>query len=147
MSMVKRHVGEYFHSRLQALITALLIRQSESAISGSSQSFASKCARRYRIPDIRVKPLPHELTPLMQKPAPAIEVLSPDDEPRETPARLSDYLLSGTPEIWMVHPYKRKLLVAGHAGLQEVPELAAKNDLVGEVDFDGLFCQFDEPAD
>ena len=103
--------------------------------------------RRYRIPDICMKPLPHGLTPLLQKPVLAIEVLSPDDEPRETLARLSDYLHSGTPEIWMVHRYKRKRFVADHAGLQEVPEPAAKNDLVGEVDLAGLFRQFDEPAD
>jgi len=94
-----------------------------------------------------MKPLPHGLTPLIQKPVLAIEVLSPDDEPRETLARLSDYLHSGTPEIWMVHRYKRKRFVADHAGLQEVPEPAAKNDLVGEVDLAGLFRQFDEPAD
>jgi Uma2 family endonuclease len=81
------------------------------------------------------------------KPDLAIEVLSPDDEPAETLAKVSDYLASGIPEIWIVDPYKRKLFVADLNGVRELPDLVVANELVGSVDFGELFRQLEEPAD
>jgi Uma2 family endonuclease len=144
--LVERHVGEYFHSRLQLLIGALLLgRERERGFRVFTELRVEvRQRRRYRIPDICVKVWPHEVTPVLVRPDLAIEVLSKEDEPGETLARVSDYLASGTANIWIVDPYKRKLFIADHAGLREVPELVASTDLVGEVDFNELFRQLDE---
>ena len=147
--LVERHVGEYFHSRLQALIVAILAgRERERRFRAfPALRVEVRQRRRYRIPDICVKALPHQVTPVLVKPDLAIEVLSPDDEPTETLAKVSDYLGSGTPEIWIVDPYKRKLFVADLNGIREVPDLVVANELVGNVDFGELFRQLEEPAD
>jgi Uma2 family endonuclease len=147
--LVERHVGEYFHSRLQLLIGALFLsRERERRFRVFTELRVEvRQRRRYRIPDICVKALPHKVTPVLLKPDLAIEVLSPDDEPGETLARVSDYLGSGTPEIWILDPYKRKLFVADLKGICEVPDLVVANELVGSVDFGELLRQLEEPAD
>jgi Uma2 family endonuclease len=147
--LVERHVGEYFHSRLQMLIGALLMgRERERRFRVFPELRVEvRQRRRYRIPDICVKALPHQVTPVLVKPDLAIEVLSPDDEPGETLARVSDYLGSGTPQIWIVDPYKRKLFVADLGGIREVPDLVVATELVGSVDFGDLFRQLEEPAE
>jgi hypothetical protein len=62
---------------------------------------------RYRIPDISVKALPHEITPILTRPDLAIEIVSPDDEVGEMLTKIGDYLAAGIPYIWVVDPYKR----------------------------------------
>jgi Uma2 family endonuclease len=65
--LVERHVGEYFHSRLQALLAATL------GLRERGQRFRVFIAQRvkvsdrprYRIPDICVKALPHQVTPIL----------------------------------------------------------------------------------
>jgi Uma2 family endonuclease len=147
--LVERHVGEYFHGRLQLLIGVLLAgRERERRFRVFTElRIEVRQRRRYRIPDICVKALPHQVTPVLLKPDLAIEVLSPDDEPGETLAKVSDYLASGIPEIWIVDPYKRKLFVADLNGVREAPDLVVANELVGSVDFGELFRQLEEPAD
>jgi len=147
--LVERNVGEYFHSRLQALIVALLMgRERERRFRTFSELRVEVGQRRrYRIPDICVKALPHQVTPVLLRPDLAIEILSPGDKPGETLERISDYLRSGTADIWIVDPYGRKVFVAGSDGLRDVPELVAETALVGSVDFNALFRQLDEAAD
>src|SRR5947209_1665278 len=80
--LVERHVGEYFHSRLQFLIAlALGARERERRFRVfTEQRVRVSDAPRYRIPDICVKALPHTVTPILAQPDLAIEVVSPDDE-------------------------------------------------------------------
>jgi len=148
-ALVKRNVGEYFHSRLQALLLAMLAsRERERRFRVFiALRVEVRQRRRYRIPDICVKALPHEITSVLTKPDLAIEILSPEDKPADTLARVSDYLKSGTSQVWILDPYEHKLFVADHTGVREIPELVASSDLTGEVDFDDLFRQLDEPAD
>src|SRR5438874_587483 len=79
--LVERYVGEYFHSRLQALILALLVSRERERRFRTFPALRVEVRqrRRYRIPDICVKALPHEITPVLTKPDLAIEVLSPED--------------------------------------------------------------------
>jgi Uma2 family endonuclease len=67
---------------------------------GSSQRRA-----RYRIPDICVKALPHEVTPILIRPDLAIEIVSPDDSVPEMLTKIGDYLAAGIPHIWVIDPY------------------------------------------
>jgi Uma2 family endonuclease len=148
-TLVERHVGEYLHSRLQLLIAAVLLgRERERRFRVFTElRIEVRQRRRYRIPDVCVKALPHTVTPVLTKPDLAIEVLSREDEPGDMLQRIGDYLQSGTPVIWVVDPYRRRLFAADHEGIHEIPDLVASMDLVGSVDFNELFRQLDEPAD
>jgi Uma2 family endonuclease len=83
--LVERHVGEYFHSRLQSLIVmALGLRERERRFRVfTAQRVQVGDRPRYRIPDICVKALPHQVTPILRQPDLAIEVVSPDDDAAE----------------------------------------------------------------
>src|ERR1017187_7792833 len=118
--LVERHVGEYFHSRLQALIVALLIERERPRHFRSLTELRVQVSTepRYRIPDICVKALPHERTSILIRPDLVIEVVSPDDEVPEMLTKIGDYLAAGIPHIWVVDPYKRTLAEADGAGIR-----------------------------
>lgn len=144
--LVERHVGEYFHSRLQFLIAQFLGSREKSH---RFRTFTELRVRvsdepRYRIPDICVKALPHEITPVLVRPDLAIEVVSPDDEVADMLEKVGDYITAGIPFIWVVDPYKRSLVEAGPAGIRRPASQVLATPLVGEVDFAALFQELDE---
>ena len=147
--LVERHVGEYFHSRLQSLIAmALGLRERERRFRVfTAQRVQVGDRPRYRIPDICVKALPHQITPILRQPDLAIEVVSPDDEAAEMLTKIGDYLAAGIPHIWVVDPYKRTLVEADQNGIRRPEQQLLATPLVGEIDFAGLFQQLDEPAE
>ena len=73
--------------------------------------------RTVRVPDasyVRADRLPPEgIGPGLLKLAPdlAIEVLSPSETATELEEKLDDYLVSGTPLIWVVDPVRRTVMV------------------------------------
>jgi Uma2 family endonuclease len=145
--LLERHMGECVHSRVQALTASLLSREEKRRFRVFiSLRIEVRQRRRYRIPDVCVKALPHAVTPVLIQPDLAIEILSREDEPGDILQRIGDYLQSGTPVIWVVDPYKRQLFVADQTGVREIPDLVVSTDLVGTVDFNQLFRQLDEPA-
>lgn len=144
--LVERHVGEYFHSRLQCLIAVLLGSREKAH---RFRTFTELRVRvsdepRYRIPDICVKALPHEITPVLVRPDLAIEVVSPDDEVADMLERIGDYLAAGIPYSWVVDPYKRTLVEASPAGIRRPATQVLATPLVGEVNFAALFQELDE---
>jgi Uma2 family endonuclease len=147
--LVERHVGEYFHSRLQFLIALILgSRERERGFRACTELRVRVSDQpRYRIPDISVKALPHEVTPILIRPDLAIEILSPDDEPLEMLTKIGDYLAAGIPHIWVIDPYKRILVEADQAGIRRVATQKLSTPLVGEVDFAELFERLGEPAE
>src|SRR5437016_9276512 len=147
--LVERHVGEHDHSLLQTLIGEVLAARGRVR---RFRAFTEQRVRvsdepRYRIPDICVKALPHKRTPVLTQPDLVIEVLSPDDEPAETLDKIADYAGAGIPYIWIVDPYKRKLVVAERGVIQHVSGQVLETPLVGQVDFAALFQQLDEPTE
>jgi Uma2 family endonuclease len=146
--LVERHVGEYFHSRLQSLIVMILgLRERERRYRVFTElRVRVSAAPRYRIPDICVKALPHETTPILIRPDLAIEIVSPDDEVPEMLTKIGDYLAAGIPYIWVVDPYKQTLVEADQAGIRRPAAQTLATPFVGEVDFARLFQQLDEPA-
>jgi len=147
--LVERHVGEYFHSRLQSLIVMILgIRERERRFRVfTEQRVRVSDAPQYRIPDICVKALPHQRIPVLTEPDLAIEILSPDDEPGETVNKMADYAGAGIPYIWIIDPYKRTLVVVEQGVIRRVRGQVLETSLVGQVDFAALFQQLDEPAE
>jgi len=147
--LVERHVGEYFHGLLQSLIVGTLLGRANAR---RFRVFTELRVRvsdepRYRIPDICVKALPHEVTPILVRPDLAIEIVSPDDEVPEMLTKIGDYLAAGIPHIWVVDPYKHTLVEADQAGIRRPGTMALATPLVGEIDFAPLFQQLDEPAE
>lgn len=146
--LVERHVGEYYHSRLQIILGAELYRRE---VDHGFRVFTEQRVRvsdgpRYRIPDLCVKALPHQITPILVRPDLAVEIVSPDDEPVEMLEKIADYQAAGIPHIWVVNPYKRTLIEADQSGIRRPAGLVLSTPLVGEVDFATLFAELDEPA-
>lgn len=146
--LVERNVGEYFHGRLQALIVAILASRERARRFRAFTELRVRVsdAPRYRIPDICVKALPHEVTPVLLCPDLAIEIVSPDDQVQEMLTKVGDYLAAGIPYIWVVDPYRRTVVEASPSGIRAIPSQKLSTPLVGEVDFAELFQQLDEPA-
>ena len=147
--LVERHVGEYFHSRLQLLIASLLRSRERT---NRFRTFTELRVRvsdepRYRIPDVCVKALPHEVTPVLVRPDLVIEIVSPDDEIADMLERIGDYIAAGVTYLWVVDPYKRTLVEAGQTGIRRPPAQIMATPLVGEVDFAALFRELGEPAE
>ena len=147
--LVERHVGEYFHSRMQALIVALLAgRERERRFRVfSEQRVRVSSEPRFRIPDVCVKALPHPVTPILEQPDLVIEILSPDDRPGGMLERISDYQQAGIAHIWIVDPYEKRVFEADRFGIQKAAQLVLEADPVGVVDFQPLFAELDEPAE
>jgi Uma2 family endonuclease len=147
--LVERHVGEYLHSRLQCLTAmALGLRERERRFRVlTGQRVQVNEEPRYRIPDICVKALPHQVTPILTQPDLAIEIVSPDDEVPEMLTKIGEYLAAGIPHVWVVDPYKRTLVEADQAGIRRPASQVLATPLVGEIDFALLFQQLDEPAE
>ena len=147
--LVDRHVGEYYHSLLQHLIDVLLGNRAKSR---RFRVFTELRVRvsdepRYRIPDICVKALPHEITPVLVRPDLVIEVVSPDDQVADMLEKIGDYIAAGIPYIWVVDPYKRTLVEAGANGIRRPSGMILSTPIVGEVDFAALFEELGEPAE
>jgi len=147
--LVDRNVGEYFHSLLQLLIAAeLLKRQGRGFRVFTELRVYINAEPRYRIPDICVKALPHRADPILEKPDLVIEVLSPDDRPAEVLRKIADYLQAGIPHIWIVDPYQRTVMEADAAGVREAVDFTLETELVGSVDFGDFFAELDKnPAE
>ena len=145
---VDRHVGEYAHGRAQGLVAAILLERERSM---RFRTFIAVTVRVrpdcYRVPDVCVKALPHEITAVLVCPDLAIEVVSPGDEVQEMLTKIGDYLAAGIPHIWVIDPYKRTVVEADQSGIRRDTSLKLSNPLVGEIDFAALFDQLDEPAD
>jgi Uma2 family endonuclease len=147
--LLERHVGEHYHSLLQGLIaTELNARRRQRRF----RVFPEQRVRvndepRYRIPDICVKALPYKVTPILERPDLAIEIVSPDDEPGEMLAKIADYVAAGIPYIWLVDPYKRTLTEVVHGVIRRPATTVLSTPLVGEIDFALLFQELDEPTE
>ena len=147
--LLERHVGEYYHSMLQILIGADLKARSRQ---GRFRVFSEQRVRvsddpRYRVPDICVKALPHKVTPVLERPDLAIEIVSPDDEPGELLDKIADYVAAGIPYIWVVDPYKRTLREVVNGVIRRSSTTVLSTPVVGEFDFAPLFQELDEPAE
>ena len=148
--LVERHVGEHDHSRIQALVAALLIqREGEGRFRVFTEQRVQVAAgRRYRIPDVCVMALPYRHEPVLtQPPHLAVEIRSPEDRMSDILARVADFLAAGIPHVWLVDPYKRTVQEFGPDLIRQAAGLALETELVGRVEFAPLFHSLDEPTE
>jgi Uma2 family endonuclease len=146
--LVERNVGEYFHSRLQALLAVLLgSRERQRRYRVFTALRIRIGPARYRIPDICVVALPYKASPILEKPDLAIEIVSPDDRFSTVLEKVAEYLQAGIANVWIVDPYQRVVFAADCAWVREAPSHRLTTTLTGEVDFAGLFAALDEPSE
>jgi Uma2 family endonuclease len=146
--LLDRHVGEYKHGRLQALIAGSFptTRRTRGLIAPRLKVLATE--HRYRIPDFCLMALPYHSEPVLTTPPHlVIEIVSPDDETADLLAKVSDYLRFGVPHVWLVNPYKYTVQEADRNGLRDCPSQVVETELVGQVDFNDLFARVDEATE
>ena len=105
-------------SNLVFMLTAHVRGHGLGRVFGNSVGYELvRLPRTVRVPDgsfVRAERLPPEgIGPGLFKFAPdlAIEVLSPSETASELEEKLDDYLLSGTPLIWVVDPVRRTVMI------------------------------------
>jgi Uma2 family endonuclease len=154
--LLERSVGEYYHSLVQGLIVAyfdrLRVRYGPLWRAFPEQRTRTRRGdddqRRYRVPDVLVLAAGHKRTPvLIEPPLIAIEILSPDDDLEKTATKCAEYVQLGTPHVWIVDPYQRRVYTVGQSGLQEAPEKDLTFTLQGQeymLSFTALFAEMDQ---
>ena len=117
----ERHMGEYEHNKLQTLIAVLFtvnarLWHTDTVV----EQRIRVTADRVRICDVAVlrADAPRESVTITP-PLICIEILSPEDRLARAKAVLSDYLVMGVQNIWLLDPLRRAAWTYDAAGLQE----------------------------
>jgi Uma2 family endonuclease len=149
--LVERNVGEHKHSRLQALMVLEFgprERARRFRVLTEQRLRVLGTKHRYRIPDVCVMALPYRSEPVRATPPHLIvEVRSPEDETADILAKAADYLRFGVAHIWIADPYKHTVQEADQEGIRYCADMVLETDLVGRVDFNGLFAKVDEATE
>jgi Uma2 family endonuclease len=140
--LVDRHVGEYWHSFTQAHVIGVL-HPRERRWHAFCALRIQTAPRRYRVPDVCIKALPYEVKPILTSPDLAIEILCPEDRTIDMLAKVGEYLASGTPFVWLVDPYCRKVVAASRDGIHDTRDLVLETPLIGAIDFAPIFAELD----
>jgi Uma2 family endonuclease len=108
--LVERNAGQKDHSKLQRrLIVWFDGRSPELRLAVFPEQRIKINARRFRIPDICVVPLPEPDEQIFtQPPYICIEILSPDDTFPSLQQRFDDYLAMGVANVWVLDPESRR---------------------------------------
>ena len=143
--LVERSVGERRHSHLQGILIRVLgLRGEERGFEVYPEHrIVIHAGRRYRVPDVCVKAVPYEPTPVLERPDLVMEILSPDDTLTEAAEKCAEYFHAGIPGIWVADPYRKALYSCGKDGLRLVNPTIPENELTGAVDFAEIFTELD----
>jgi Uma2 family endonuclease len=108
--LLERNVGTKDHSGLQgAVYRWFWDRRKQLGLTAFPELRIRVSARRYRIPDVCVVPLPEPDEQIFTQAAYiCIEVLSPEDTFPGLQARFDDYLAMGVPNILVLDPVSRR---------------------------------------
>lgn len=119
----ERNVGEWDHSRLQAILLRLLLPYEDTVgLITVPEQRVQVTASRFRVPDLCVvRGNPGEQI-LTHPPLLCIEILSPEDSMSSMQERLDDYLAFGIENIWIFDPRRKKAYWADLNGVHEASE-------------------------
>jgi Uma2 family endonuclease len=108
--LIERNVGQKDHSKLQGEVFAWFrSRRQALGLAAFVQQRIQATARRYRVPDVCVVPLPEPAEQIFTRaPCICIEILSPEETFPKLQERFDDYLLLGVPNIWVLDPDSRR---------------------------------------
>jgi Uma2 family endonuclease len=103
--LIERTVGEYDHSRVQALITGILLAHEALWRTRTlPEQRVQVTADRFRVPDLCVIRRGTEEQIITHPPVLCIEIMSKDDTARALEERIHDYLQFGVPTVWLIDP-------------------------------------------
>ena len=112
-------MGEWDHSRLQALLLKHLLRyEDEAGLLAVPELRAQVRASRFRVLDICVLAGDPKEQVLTRPPLLVIEIVSPEDSMQE---RIDDYVAFGVENTWIVDPRRKKAYWADQRGVHEWP--------------------------
>lgn len=145
--LVAREPAGWRHGAVTMNLTARLVQHVE--LTGAGQLLAAETgftlARSpdtVRAPDIafvRRDRLPSETAGFVQlAPDLVVEVLSPDDRPGETLAKIGDWLEAGVQRVWVIDPERRIARIYRQDGTETIIE--ATGSLPGEDVLPGFSC-------
>ncbi len=120
----ERNLGEYDHSRPQALICAFfVIREKEWRVRVVTEQRVQVTPHRFRIPDVCVVLADSPVEAIFRHPPfICIEILSKDDTFKSITERLDDYIAMGTPNVWLIEPHTRRGYIYSADGFLEVKD-------------------------
>jgi Uma2 family endonuclease len=107
--LIERTVGERDHSRLQALLTGILLaNEAQWQTETLPEQRVQVRRNRFRVPDLCVIRKGTEEQIITRPPVLCIEILSKDDTTRALEERIHDYLQFGVPTVWLIDPKTRR---------------------------------------
>jgi len=120
--LVERNLGERDHSRWQLMLGAYLsTREKLWGIYTFTEWRARVKPNRFRIPDLTVVKGSWPRGRVLEQPAfLVIEILSPDDRPRELQEKISDYRELGIPYILVIYPEEPRFVLYTQTAEQEL---------------------------
>jgi Uma2 family endonuclease len=123
-AVLERNLGEYDHSRPQALICAFFVnREKEWRVRVVPEQRVQVNPHRFRIPDVCVVRAESPVESIFrQPPLICIEILSKDDTFKSVTERLDDYLAMGVPNVWVIEPHARRGYIYNADGFLEAKD-------------------------
>jgi Uma2 family endonuclease len=108
--VLERNLGEYDHSRPQALICAFfVVREKQWRVRVVTEQRVQVNQHRYRIPDVCVVLASTPVEAIFRDPPfICVEILSKGDTFQSVTERLDDYIAMGVPHIWVIEPHTRR---------------------------------------
>jgi Uma2 family endonuclease len=123
-AVLERNLGEYDHSRPQALICAFFVnREKQWRVRVVPEQRVQVNLHRFRIPDVCVVLAESPVEAIFrQPPFICIEILSKDDTFKSVTERLDDYLAMGVPNVWVIEPHTRRGYIYNADGFLEAKD-------------------------
>jgi len=120
--IVERSMPDYFHGRIQSLLSILFGRVSH--LYPCSEVRMKVKPDTYRIPDVAVFVGPPPQQPVPETPPLiVVEILSKDDRHFDLIQKLEEYRVWGVTYIWVIDPLAKRFAVYYESGIQIVSSL------------------------
>ena len=141
----ERHLGEFDHGRLQALLTAVILsHEPHWNVIGVVEQRIRVAGRRVRIADIAMLRADTPREPVTETPPfICIEILSPEEHLSRARVVLQDYLSMGVEHIWLIDPLRRVAYTYDAAGLHEHEGPLTVANTPISIDVEALFARLD----
>jgi Uma2 family endonuclease len=121
--VVERNVGEFEHSFLQIFLGAIFTNNMGAwGVLPLTEQRVQIAARKFLIPDVCVLRLGDPTDDIVaHPPLIAIEIMSPEDTPRRTGNKATEYVQFGVEHVWVIDPKARAVYRGTVKGLEQVP--------------------------
>ena len=108
----ERNVGEWDHSRLQALLIGYVLQHEKQwRVKVAPEQRVQVSPTRFRVPDLTIVDANAAEPIIRHAPLLCIEILSPEDRLRKIVERALDYCRMGVPEVWIIDPQRREVII------------------------------------